>query len=93
MTGSNVIITDNAHGRTDKTEMQKPPKERDLYSKGKVKIGNNVWIANNVCILPGVTIGDGVIIAANSVVTKSIPDYYVAADAPAKNCQANELSL
>ena len=84
LTGSNVIITDNAHGRTDKTEMQKPPKERDLYSKGKVKIGNNVWIANNVCILPGVTIGDGVIIAANSVVTKSIPDYCVAAGTPAK---------
>ena len=31
-----------------------------------------------------VTIGDGVIVAANSVVTKSIPEYSIAAGNPAK---------
>ena len=34
--------------------------------------------------MPGVTIGNGVTIAANSVVTKNIPDYVVAAGVPAK---------
>ena len=37
-----------------------------------------------VSILPGVEIGKGLIIGANSVVTKSIPDYSIAAGNPAK---------
>ena len=35
-------------------------------------------------ILPGVTIGKNSIVAANSVVTKSVPDYSVVAGNPAK---------
>lgn len=83
LTGSNVLITDNAHGASDADLLGTNPLLRPLHSKGDVTIGNNVWIGNNVCILPGVTIGDGVIIAANSVVTKDIPAYAVAAGVPA----------
>ena len=39
--------------------------------------------------MPGVTIGDGVVVGANSVVTKDIPPYCIAAGVPAKiimNC-------
>jgi acetyltransferase-like isoleucine patch superfamily enzyme len=35
-------------------------------------------------IMPNVTIGKGSIIAANSVVTKDIPPYSIAAGVPAK---------
>lgn len=42
------------------------------------------WIGANVTILGGVTIGRGSIIAAGSVVTKSIPPYSVAGGVPAK---------
>lgn len=52
-------------------------------SKGSVVIGNNVWIGDKVTILPGVTIGDNAVIAANSVVTKDIPSFSVAAGIPA----------
>lgn len=83
LTGSNVLITDNAHGASDSNLLETHPLLRPLFSKGEVIIGNNVWIGNNVCILPGVTIGDGVIIAANSVITKNIPSYAVAAGIPA----------
>jgi acetyltransferase-like isoleucine patch superfamily enzyme len=83
LTGSNVLITDNAHGTSELGVLDTNPLLRPLYSKGEVIIGNNVWIGNNVCVLPGVTIGDGVIIAANSVVTKDIPAYSVAAGVPA----------
>lgn len=50
----------------------------------EVKIGNNVWIGNNVLILKGVTIGDNAIIAAGSVVTKSVPHGTIVAGNPAK---------
>src|SRR5947209_17808561 len=38
-----------------------------------VKIGDNVWIGMNATILKGVSIGDNSVVAAGSVVTKSIP--------------------
>ena len=44
------------------------------YTSNKVKIGNNVWIGSNTLILPGVEIGDNVVVAAGSIVTKSIND-------------------
>lgn len=51
---------------------------------GKINIGNYVYIGNNSLIMPGVTIGDNVLIAAGSVVTKSIPPGYVAGGNPAR---------
>lgn len=50
--------------------------------KGDTVIGNDVWIGQNVTILPGVHVGDGAIIGANSVVSKDIPPYTVAAGNP-----------
>lgn len=51
--------------------------------KGDSVIKNDVWLGMGAVIMPGVTIGNGAIIAAQSVVTKSIPDYAVAAGNPA----------
>lgn len=83
LTGTNVLITDNAHGEITHESLTMPPTIRPLYSKGPVVIGNNVWLGNNVCVMPGVTIGDGAIIGANSVVTHDIPAFAVAAGIPA----------
>lgn len=47
-------------------------------------IGNDVWIGCNAIILPGVDVGDGAVIAAGSVVTKSIPKYAIVGGNPAK---------
>jgi acetyltransferase-like isoleucine patch superfamily enzyme len=60
------------------------PMMRPLISKGKVIIGDNVWIGEGAMILPNVHIGEGAIIAANSVVTKDIPAYSIAVGIPAK---------
>lgn len=61
---------------------------RSINSKfdtfGKVKIGNWCYIGNNALIMPGVTIGDNVLVAAGSVVTKSIPSGIVIAGNPAR---------
>lgn len=84
LTGKWVTITDNSHGEITIEEMDLDPLKRPIFSKGSVTIGNNVWIGDKATILPNVTIGDGAVIAANSVVTKDIPPYSVAAGNPAK---------
>lgn len=56
----------------------------DIYSNGPIKIGNDVWIGAHCVILSGAIIGDGAIIAANSVVTGTIPPYAIAGGSPAK---------
>lgn len=84
LTGTNIYISDNAHGLSVREMLELPPTSRPLSSKGPVTIGNNVWLGNNVCVMSGVTIGDGAVIGANSVVTHDIPAYALAAGAPAK---------
>lgn len=84
LTGKWVTITDNSHGETIKELMKIHPSQRPIVSKGKVTIGNNVWIGEKATILPGVRIGDGAIIAANAVVSRNVPAYSVVAGIPAK---------
>jgi maltose O-acetyltransferase len=50
----------------------------------EIHIGNNVWIACNVVVLGGVTIGNNAVIGAGSIVTKDIPDNYIAYGNPCK---------
>lgn len=51
---------------------------------GKIKIGDWVYIGSGTHIMPGVTIGNRVLIAAGSIVTKSIPDDVVVGGNPAR---------
>lgn len=53
------------------------------YAK-EIHIGNNVWIACNVVVCGGVHIGNNAVIGAGSVVTKDIPDNYLAYGNPCK---------
>lgn len=83
--GSKILIIDNSHGSykgEDQSSPMVPPNERPLYSS-PVEIGDNTWIGEHAVIMPGVCVGKGCIIGANSVVTKSIPDYCIACGAPA----------
>ena len=84
LTGKWVTITDNSHGVFVKEQCNIPPARRPLHSKGEVIIGKNVWICDKATITSGVTIGDGCIVAANAVVTKSVPPYSLVAGNPAR---------
>ena len=82
-----VFISDICHGNySDSEKISDPyehPKDRPLSAKSVV-IHDDVWIGEHVSILPDVEIGKGCIIGANSVVTKSIPEYCMAVGNPAK---------
>lgn len=84
--GNNVMFADNIkivafqHNYEDIT---KPISAQSTIPK-KVNVGNNCWIGINVTIIGDVDIGEHCVIAAGSVVTKSIPAYSVAAGVPAK---------
>lgn len=57
---------------------------RKFPYKNVPKLGNNVWCGPNVVIVGPVIIEDNVIIAANSVVDKSIPAGCIVGGIPAK---------
>ena len=61
------------------------------FKNAPVVIGSSVWIASRSTILAGVEVGDGSVVAAGSVVTKSIPPWQVVAGCPAKAISSREI--
>ena len=55
-----------------------------------INIGENCWIGAKVTVLAGVTIGNNCIIAAGSVVNKSMPDNSIIGGVPAKIIKMRE---
>lgn len=81
--GNNCQLTDCkifTHGGSNVIRDEHP--NFDCF--GKVVIGNWVYIGSNALIMPGVTIGDNVLVAAGSVVTKSVPSKSVVGGNPAQ---------
>lgn len=56
----------------------------DIYIVKDIHIHQNVWIGADVTILPGVEIGEGAVVAACSVVTKSVPPLAIVGGNPIK---------
>ena len=66
------------------THYVRPYGDKHYYVKGKIKIGNNVFLGANTIITKPVTIGDNVIVGAGSIITKDIPSNEIWAGVPAK---------
>ena len=49
-----------------------------------VVIEEEAWIGTGCIILKGVTVGRGAVVAAGSIVTKTVPPYSICAGVPAK---------
>jgi acetyltransferase-like isoleucine patch superfamily enzyme len=58
--------------------------EHAFIDKKEVVIGADVWIGTRAIILGGIEIGVGAVVAAGSVVTKSVPPYAIVGGVPAK---------
>ncbi len=82
--GDNVQITNNVsihtHGGGNSLRWKYP--EFDVF--GKVTIGDWAYLGAYSQIMPGVTIGKGALVAAGSVVTKSVAPFTVVGGNPAK---------
>lgn len=81
MIGPNTMIVAFDHGMV--IDPKTPFKKQDYLEKDII-IGNNVWIGANVVILKGVEIGDNCVVAAGSVITKSLKNNSIAAGIKAK---------
>lgn len=69
--GNNVTISSGVSLITHDNSISKPlPEFTDIF--GKIEIGDNCFIGVNSIILPGVTICNNTIVAAGSVVSRSI---------------------
>ena len=66
-----------------------PEIEKAFYSK-KVVLRRDSFLGANVVVLPGVEINVGSVIGANSVVTKSIPEWVIASGVPAKKLMSRQ---
>lgn len=80
LTADRLFVSDNRH-TFENPEI--PIRDQGLTQLAEVYIGDGSWLGENVCIL-GASIGRHCVIAANSVVTRDIPDLCVAAGAPAR---------
>ena len=82
--GNHVQITRDVsiftHGGGNAIRKNHP--DFDMF--GKVVIEDWAYIGAHSIILPGVTIGEGALVAAGSVVTKSVPPYTVVGGNPAR---------
>lgn len=78
---SNVLIASENHSIDPESDIAYM--DQKLVT-APVVIGEGSWVGEKVIILPGVTVGKKSVIGGGSVVTKSIPDYCIAAGNPAR---------
>ena len=56
----------------------------EAFSKGNIKVDDDVWIGYGTIVMSGVHIGQGAVVAAGAVVTKDVPPYAIVGGVPAR---------
>ena len=84
--GSNTMIGAYSYviSANHRYERRDIPIGEQGFSGAPIVIEDDVWLGTHVVVLPGVTIGKGAIVAAGSIVNKSIPAYQIWGGAPAR---------
>lgn len=55
----------------------------ESVAKGRIEVGNDVWLGTRSIVLSGVTVGDGAVVGAGAIVTDDVEPYSVVAGVPA----------
>jgi maltose O-acetyltransferase len=84
MFGPEVMILAGDHNTSVIGAFMTDVKTKRPEDDSDVILEDDIWIGSRAIVLKGVTIGRGCIVAAGSVVAKSIPPYAIAAGIPAK---------
>ena len=87
--GQEVLVLTSNHNY--KSEKFLPFDETNF--KQKVYIGKNCWIGARAVICPGVKIEEGAVVAAGSVVVKSVPKCAIVGGNPAKIIGYRDIEL
>lgn len=86
--GHSVLIAANCHIMDTSGHLLSPPDPCERLNTVSVPkpvvIEDGVWIGANSLVLPGVTIGRGSVVAAGSVVTRSVPSGVLVGGNPAQ---------
>lgn len=72
-------FVDHDHGTATSAIMK-----GQVETASPIVLGSDVWIGANTVVLKGVSIGNGAIVAAGSVVTRSVEPYSIVAGIPAR---------
>jgi acetyltransferase-like isoleucine patch superfamily enzyme len=83
LVGQQVVILDHNHAYEDITT---PIARQGITEGGRIRIGQGSWIGRGsaiMCARGELTIGRNCVVAVNSMVTRSIPDYSVVFGSPA----------
>jgi len=83
LVGQQVVILDHNHAYED---IMTPISQQGITEGGRVRIGRGSWIGRGsaiMCARGELTIGRNCVVAVNSMVTRSIPDYSVVFGSPA----------
>lgn len=83
--GSNVSIAQNVNIMVDSGPNASPAMQRVFpIEKGPVTVGNDCWIGASAIIMPNVSLGEFCIVAANSYVNTSFPEFSIIGGTPAR---------
>jgi len=83
--GMNVSIAQNVNIMVDSGPNASAAMQKIFpIEEGPVHIGDNSWLGANVIIMPNVSLGEYCIVAANSYVKKSFPEFSIIGGNPAK---------
>lgn len=84
--GPKCVFAASNHTKQDGSYRFGPPDSQPI------KVGRGSWIAAQCSILAGAEIGEGVLVAANSVVNRSLPSHSICAGSPARVIRETENS-